>query len=139
MFDSNRFMAFGVAGLSVLTDSLSAIKHAAVTPVLDDNTGLCVGFECEGDWPAFGNDDDSVDSIAVKIVTDFHAKLQSRRMYRDAMPTLSVLTITSNVMYGANTGSTPDGRLLGEPFAPGANPMHERDKKGALVRLFQLD
>lgn len=104
MFDSNRFMAFGVAGLSVLTDSLSAIKHAAVTPVLDDNTGLCVGFERIGDWPAFGNDDDSVDSIAVKIVTDFHAKLQSRRMYRDAMPTLSVLTITSNVMYGANTG-----------------------------------
>ena len=97
-------MAFGVAGLGVLTDSLSAIKHAAVTPVLDDNTGLCVGFERIGDWPAFGNDDDSVDSIAVKIVTDFHAKLQSRRMYRDAMPTLSVLTITSNVMYGANTG-----------------------------------
>ena len=97
-------MAFGVAGLSVLTDSLSAIKHAAVTPVLDDNTGLCVGFERIGDWPAFGNDDDAVDSIAVKIVTDFHAKLQSRRMYRDATPTLSVLTITSNVMYGANTG-----------------------------------
>ena len=81
-------MAFGVAGLSVLTDSLSAIEHAAVTPVLDDNTGLCVGFERIGDWPAFGNDDDSVDSIAVKIVTDFHAKLQSRRMYRDATPTL---------------------------------------------------
>ena len=128
-------MAFGVAGLSVLTDSLSAVKHALVTPILDENTGLCVEFEINGEWPAFGNDDNRADAIAVDIVRSFHAKLSARRMYRDALPTLSVLTITSNVMYGANTGSTPDGRERGAPFAPGANPMHERDKKGALCSL----
>ena len=132
---ARRFMAFGVAGLSVLTDSLSAVKHALVTPILDENTGLCVEFEINGEWPAFGNDDNRADAIAVDIVRSFHAKLCKRRMYRDAVPTLSVLTITSNVMYGANTGSTPDGRERGEPFAPGANPMHERDKKGALCSL----
>jgi len=132
---ARRFMAFGVAGLSVLTDSLSAVKHALVTPILDENTGLCVEFEINGEWPAFGNDDNRADAIAVDIVRSFHAKLCKRRMYRDALPTLSVLTITSNVMYGANTGSTPDGRERGEPFAPGANPMHERDKKGALCSL----
>jgi len=106
-----------------------------VTPILDENTGLCVEFEINGEWPAFGNDDNRADAIAVDIVRSFHAKLCKRRMYRDALPTLSVLTITSNVMYGANTGSTPDGRERGEPFAPGANPMHERDKKGALCSL----
>ena len=132
---SRRFMAFGVAGLSVLTDSLSAVKHALVTPILDESTGLCVGFDVDGEWPAFGNDDDRADAIAVDIVRNFHAKLCTRRMYRDAIPTLSVLTITSNVMYGANTGCTPDGRERGAPFAPGANPMHERDKKGALCSL----
>ena len=135
--EPRRFMAFGVAGLSCLADSLSAIKHArAVTPVVDEATGLVARFETEGDWPAFGNDDPGVDDIAVEITRGFLRKLRERgRLYRDAEPTLSVLTITSNVMYGRATGATPDGRERGAPFAPGANPMHERDRNGALASL----
>ena len=135
--EPRRFMAFGVAGLSCLADSLSAIKHArAVTPVVDEATGLVARFETEGDWPAFGNDDPRVDDIAADITRGFLRKLRERgRLYRDAEPTLSVLTITSNVMYGRATGATPDGRERGAPFAPGANPMHERDRNGALASL----
>ena len=135
--EPRRFMAFGVAGLSCLADSLSAIKHArAVTPVVDEATGLVARFETEGDWPAFGNDDPRVDDIAAEITRGFLRKLRERgRLYRDAEPTLSVLTITSNVMYGRATGATPDGRERGAPFAPGANPMHERDRNGALASL----
>jgi len=132
--DVERFMAFGIAGLSVVADSLSAIKYAKVSPVIDDN-GFITEFKTEGDFPKFGNDDDRVDLIAKEMTHKMITELRKTPTYRDAIHTLSVLTITSNVMYGKNTGATPDGRSAGAAFAPGANPMHNREENGALASL----
>ncbi len=130
----HRYMAYGVAGLSVVTDSLSAIKNAKVKPIRNDE-GVAVDFEIEGDYPKYGNDIDDVDNIALEVLEKTFSELKKHKTYKNAEPTLSVLTITSNVVYGKKTGSTPDGRKAGVPFAPGANPMHNRDESGAICSL----
>ncbi len=130
----NRLMAYGVAGFSVAVDSLSAIKYAKVKPIRDED-GITIDFEIEGDFPKYGNDDDRVDEIGKELLEKVFKELDSHPCYRNAHPTLSVLTITSNVVYGSNTGATPDGRAAGVAFAPGANPMHGRDENGAIASL----
>jgi formate C-acetyltransferase len=132
-----RFLACGIAGLSVAADSLSAIRHARVR-VIRDETGLAVDYQVEGDYPAFGNNDDRVDELAAGLVRSFMDKVTARPAYRDAVHTQSVLTITSNVVYGKHTGATPDGRRAGEPFAPGANPMHGRDTRGVVAAALSV-
>lgn len=132
--DVKRYFATGIAGLSVVADSLSAIKYARVKCVRDEN-GIAVDYEVEGDYPKYGNNDDRVDSIAVNLVKTFMNKIRKHHTYRNGVPTMSILTITSNVVYGKKTGSTPDGRKLGVPLAPGANPMHGRDTHGAAASL----
>ena len=129
-----RWFATGIAGLSVVADSLSAIKYAKVKTIRDEN-GIVVDYKVEGDFPKYGNDDDRVDDIAYTVVKEFMHYIKSNHTYRGSIPTTSILTITSNVVYGKNTGSTPDGRKAGEAFAPGANPMHKRDSHGAVASL----
>ena len=133
----HRWFATGIAGLSVVADSLSAIKYAKVHPVRDEN-GIIVDFETEGEFPKYGNDDDRVDQIAHDVVHQFMEYIRMNDTYRNSVPTTSVLTITSNVVYGKKTGSTPDGRKAGQPFAPGANPMHKRDSQAPSLRCLRF-
>ncbi|HYH03007.1 MAG TPA: pyruvate formate lyase family protein, partial [Bacillota bacterium] len=132
--EPHRHMAFGVAGLSVVADSLSAIKYSKVK-VIRDERGIATRFDNEGRFPCYGNDDDQADGLAVRVLRFFYSSLAEQPIYRNAVPTLSVLTITSNVVYGKKTGPTPDGREAGKPFAPGANPMHGREENGVVAAM----